>query len=339
MVRHAQIADDRLQLIVSRPAPLPAGWVRVRVGACGLCGTDLHLLHGMRLPDVATYPVRPGHEVAGTVIEGNSPDGEALIGRRVVLHPLNPCGSCADCLGGHEQRCRSARILGMHDPGGLADEVCWPARRVVLADALRFEEAAILADAGATAYHSVRAAELTPGAALCILGAGGVGTQVATIARALDPELRIVGVVGSAASADRLDPLVDHVEVGVAGVARRLRSLGWIFDAVIDFSSQVDAPHEGVRMLTNGGRLILGSVTSEPVDLGPGVLIQSREIVVKGSFSSTIADLQAVIDLADRGLIALSNSVTHRFSLDQVESAFGTMTARPPGMVRVVVLP
>ena len=92
-------------------------------------------------------------------------------------------------------------------------------------------------------------------------------------------------------------------------------------------------------MLNNGGRLILGSVTSEPVNLGPGVLIQSREIVVKGSFSSTINDLQAVVDLASRGVIDLSGSVTHRFGLDQVDQAFGTLAARPPGMVRVVVSP
>lgn len=339
MVRITQIGGGVLTPGTAESAPLPPGWIRVEVGACGLCGTDLHMLHGMKLPEGASYPVRPGHEVAGLVIEANSPEGERLLGSRVVLHPLNPCGVCADCRAGQEQRCRQARALGMHEPGGLADEVIWPANRVVRAGDLAVEQAAILADAGATAYHAIRAAELSPASTLCILGAGGVGTQVAAIARALDPEVKVVGVVGSAASADRLRSAVDRVEVGVAGIARRLRADGWLFDAVIDFSSQAEAAPEATRMLKFGGRLILGSVTSEPVVLGPGVLIQTREIVVKGSYSSTIDDLRAVIDLAARGLIDLSGAVTHRFDLDHAQEAFDTLAARPAGMVRVAVLP
>lgn len=339
MIRHSEIDDGYVSVTSAERQHLPSGWVRVRVGACGLCGTDLHLLHGMRLPDGASYPVRPGHEVAGEVIEASDPEGELLFGSRVVLHPLNPCGHCPDCLGGEEQRCPTARILGIHEPGGLADEVAWPARRVVPIGSLAIEEAAILADAGATAHRAVRAAELSSGSKVCILGAGGVGTQVAAIARALYPGVQVVGVVGSPSSAARLRGLVDHVEVAVTGSARRLRAQDWSFDAVIDFSSQADAPHEGMRMLRNGGRLILGSVTSDPVSLGPGVLIQSREIVVKGSYSSTIADLEAVVDLASRGAIDLSGSVTHRFPLDDLNDAFATMAARPPGMVRVVVTP
>lgn len=339
MSRFASINDGRITIDSQEPRPLDPGWVRIRVGACGVCGTDLHLMEGMPLPGGSQYPVRPGHEVAGTVIEANSPEGESLLGQQVVLHPLMTCGECPACTRGQEQRCASARILGMQEPGGLADEVVWPARRVVAAPGLRAAEAAILADAGATAHHALRAAELEPASALCILGAGGVGTQVAAIARALDPTVRIVGVVGSQASADRLGPVVDEVEVGVAGLARRLKASGWAFDAVVDFSTQTGAPAEGARLLVPGGRLILGTVTHEPLMLGPGVLVQSRELIVKGAYTSTIDDLRAVIDLASRGAIDVSASVTHTFALDDAATAMATMAQRPPGMVRVVVEP
>lgn len=339
MIRFASIDQGRIAVDVADAAPLDPGWVRIRVAACGVCGTDLHLMQGMPLPGDSQYPVRPGHEVSGVVIEAAGPEGAALLGRQVVLHPLRTCGECTFCVTGSEQHCVDARILGMQLAGGLADEVVWPARRVVPADGVPAAEAAILADAGATAYHALRAAELGPGGSLCILGAGGVGTQVAAIARALDPMVRIVGVVGSQASADRLAPLVDRVEVGVTGLARRLKADGWVFDAAVDFSTQGDAPAEGARLLVPGGRLILGSVTHEPLVLGPGVLVQWRELVVKGAYSSTIDDLCAVVELASRGDIDLSASVTHRFPLADVEQAMETMAQRPAGMVRVVVEP
>jgi propanol-preferring alcohol dehydrogenase len=339
MTRYATIDEAAVQLAEGPEAGLEPGWVRVRVSSCGLCGTDLHLLHGMRLPGGASYPVRPGHEVAGVVVEVGSDADADLLAQQVVLHPLRTCGTCPDCCSGDEQRCPNARILGIEDAGGLADDVVWPASRVVATPGLAPEQAAILADAGATAFRAVRAADLPPQGRLCILGAGGVGTQVAAIARATVPGVQIAAVVGSAASAERLAPLVDTVEVGVTGLSKRMRHAGWQFDTVIDFSGQEDAPAEGARLLRPGGTLILGSVSPSELRLGPGVLLQSRELTVKGVYTSTIDDLRSVVDLVTGGLIDLTGSVTHRFPLDRVQDAFRTLAERPPGMVRVVVTP
>jgi threonine dehydrogenase-like Zn-dependent dehydrogenase len=89
-IRHLEVEPGATVLRTGRPSPLRDGWARVRVAACGVCGTDLHLLRGMPLPRGASYPARPGHEVAGTVIEGPT-----ALGDQVVLHPLIPCGRCA----------------------------------------------------------------------------------------------------------------------------------------------------------------------------------------------------------------------------------------------------
>lgn len=339
MYRYATVDAAVVHLAQGQPAALAPGWVRVRVTACGLCGTDLHILHGMRLPGGASYPVRPGHEVAGVVVEVGQGVSQVLVSQQVVLHPLRTCGECPDCISGAEQRCPNARILGIEDAGGLADEVVWPASRVVPAGGLPPEQAAILADAGATAYRALRAAALSPEGSLCILGAGGVGTQVAAIARATVPGVHIAAVVGSAASAERLASLVDVVEVGVSGLSQRMRQAGFRFDAVIDFSGQEDAPAEGARLLRPGGTLVLGSVSPSELRLGPGVMLQSRELTVRGVYTSTIDDLRSVVDLATTGLIDLAGSVTHQFPLDRVDEAFRTLDERPPGMVRVVVTP
>src|ERR1700755_1418730 len=68
----------------------PPGYARVRVLACGVCATDLHLLHGMVLPPGASYPVRPGHEIAGIVEQVNGDGARVSEGDLAVLHPLAP---------------------------------------------------------------------------------------------------------------------------------------------------------------------------------------------------------------------------------------------------------
>jgi 2-desacetyl-2-hydroxyethyl bacteriochlorophyllide A dehydrogenase len=333
-MRYVTVSPGAVELADGPAPPLPAGSVRVRVLACGICGTDVHMLHGMRLPRGVSYPVRPGHEVAGTVVE-TAAAGPA-VGELVVLHPLAPCGSCAACAAGREQNCERALVLGISAPGGLAEEVVWPAARTVVATGLAPAAAAVLADAFATAYRALQVAAVPAGGALAVLGAGGVGTQLLRLARVLDPQVRLAAVVSSAASAQRVAALGVPVERGVAGVAKRLRPLG-PFDAVADFSGSADAPAEGVRLLRPGGRLVLGAVLEEDLRLGPGVLVQTRELVVAGVYSSTLADLRAVAALALDGRLDVGASITHRIPMAAAATAFDTVAARPPGLERLVV--
>jgi 2-desacetyl-2-hydroxyethyl bacteriochlorophyllide A dehydrogenase len=325
----------------AQTAPLRPGDIRVAVLACGICGTDLHILEGITLPPGSEYPVRPGHEVCGRVTEVGA-GADIAIGSLVVLHPLSPCGACADCTGGSEQRCGAARVLGLTTWGGMADAVVWPASRAVVVDGLEPAAAAILADAVATAYRALRLAEVPTGGALCVLGAGGVGTQVIEIARALDPGIRVAAVVRSAGTGARLrEQFGDTVTVvvGLGGAVAELRRVVDRFDAVVDFSGAPEAASVGVRILRRGGRLVLGSVDEHPLHLGSMQAFVTREIQVRGSYTSTIDDLRAVTQLALADKLDLASAVTHRFPLAEAESAFATLRQRPPGMVRVVVEP
>ena len=203
-MKFVEIEPGRLTLREAASDALRPGWTRVRVAACGVCGTDLHLLHGMQLPPGSAYPLRPGHEVAGTVVDpGDAPDAPPA-GTPVLLHPLVPCGRCDACRDGAEQRCARARVLGISDAGGLATEVDWPADRLVRADGLDLLTAAVLPDAVATAHHALAVGAPPPGAAIAVLGAGGVGTHFLQLARAKDPTARLAAVVQSAASAQRI---------------------------------------------------------------------------------------------------------------------------------------
>lgn len=336
-MRYVEIDAGEVALREGPEPETPPGYARVTVLACGVCGTDLHLLRGMVLPRGASYPVRPGHEVAGIVEHVNSPDAAVIEGELVVLHPLAPCGKCPACRRGDDQRCQALRALGVHDPGGFADTVVWPASRMLPAGGLEPAAAALLSDAAATAHHAVGLARLPPGGALCVLGAGGLGTGVLAVARALDPELRLSAVVRSQGSADRLRALDIEAHVGLQDAARTLRHRVGRADAVIDFSGQAGAPREGLAMLRRGGCLVLGSVVDAPLDLGSSSAFMAHELSVVGAYVSSLSNLAAVIELAVAGRLDAGAWATHRLPLTRFAQALELAQRRPAGMVRVVV--
>ena len=346
-VRFVEIEPGVLRHGTEQPGAAPPGWARVAVRACGLCGTDLHLWRGMDLPAGTQYPVRPGHEVAGIVTDlepggqpwiGSGPGGQMpiAVGDEVVLHPVMPCGQCGACSSGRADDCAAQRILGIQVAGGLATSVLWPVSRMVPVPGLDPRQAAILADAVATARRALRSAELPAGGTLCVLGAGGVGTHVLQLARLLDPSVRAAGVVRSPASAGRLRD--GGFDAFLADDSAALRKAG-PFDAVIDFSGDEAGPALGVRMLRRGGTYVFGSVLDGTLNVGAAVRIQTRELTIRGVFASSMTDLAEVAGLACVGALDLARSVTHEYSLADAEAAFAALLDRPPGMLRVVVLP
>jgi propanol-preferring alcohol dehydrogenase len=338
-MRYVEISPGETTIRDGDPPPLTPGAARVSVRACGVCGTDLHLLHGTGVGERVTYPLRPGHEVAGIVAElAQDADAGFQVGDLVVLHPLDPCGQCSACRADREQHCASGRVLGIDAPGGMAEELVWPASRMVAVRGIPPAEAALLPDAVATAYHALLKAAPPPGGSLCVLGAGGVGTQVLQLARALDPRIRLAAVVRSEATAARIAALGVTAVAGLEQGVEQLRREMGRFDAVVDFSGAADGPAQGLRLLGRGGRLVLGAVVDEPLAFStPITVVIARELVILGAYSSTLPELRAVARLAESGSIDLSASVTHRFSLQDAAAAFRTLEERPPGMVRVVI--
>jgi threonine dehydrogenase-like Zn-dependent dehydrogenase len=199
--------------------------------------------------------------------------------------------------------------------------------------------AALLPDAAATAHHALRRAELPPGGTLYVLGAGGVGTSVLAIARALDPTLRLAAVVRSPASAERIAALGVEVHRGLDDAIPALRRRLGRADAVIDFTGQAAAPAVGAALLRRGGRLVLGSVVDAPLHAGASSAFMTRELELRGAYASSLADLAAVIGLARQGRLDPGEWATHRFALADAPAALALAAERPPGMVRVVVEP
>jgi 6-hydroxycyclohex-1-ene-1-carbonyl-CoA dehydrogenase len=179
----------------------------VEVDACGLCHTDLGFADGSVAPKHA-LPLVLGHEIVGTVVAARG-HHEALIGRKVLVPAVLPCGACAFCKAGRGNACPAQKMPGNDIDGGFASHVLVPAWPLVPIDdapgTIDTRQLAVVADAVSTAYQAIRRAGLAKGDAAFIVGAGGVGGYAIQIARAIGAR-----VVAFDVSSTRLELVARH---------------------------------------------------------------------------------------------------------------------------------
>lgn len=298
--------------------------VLVRVGAAGLCRTDLHIVEGQW--DAIQHPRLPytiGHENAGWVVQVGTAVTSLAKGDAVILHPLVTCGLCRECRTGDDSHCARATFPGLNVDGGMADYVLTNARACVKLDpALHPAEVAALADAGLTAYHAVRKslALLPPESHAVVIGAGGlghIGIQVlaaltaatVTVVDRSDSALHLAGEIGA-------HHVVNPDQAG-AGFADRIRDLtDGGADVVFDYVGENGTPDLGVRLLRNRGSYFAigyGGVLTLPT-----LELISREISVVGNLVGTYTDLEELMALTVDGKVKLH---TTRYPLESYADA------------------
>src|SRR3954447_3369325 len=164
---------------IAEPKILGPHDVIVKIGAAGLCRTDLHIQEGQWAEKSGVeLPYVLGHENAGWVHEIGSAVTNVEVGDTVILHPLVTCGLCRACRAGDDVHCENNLFPGISVDGGFADLLKTSARSVIKLDSpLEPKDIAALADAGLTAIHAVKKAAtiLHPGTRAVVIGAGGLG--------------------------------------------------------------------------------------------------------------------------------------------------------------------
>jgi propanol-preferring alcohol dehydrogenase len=296
--------------------PEPRGEeVLVRVTACGVCHSDLHLwegafdLGGGRRLDVTrgrTLPFTLGHEIAGEVVAvGPEAQGAAPDDRRVV-YPWIGCGDCALCAAGDEHLCPASRALGVGRPGGYADHVLVPSGRYLFdAGEVPDDRAAVQACSGVTAWSALmKVRPLAEGRALLLVGAGGVGMAGLAIAReVLDAEIWVADVDDAkleAARAAGADRVVRSSEPGA--VKEVASATGGGVAAAVDFVGAESSSRFGFDALARAGKLVVvglfGGTFSAPLPFFP---IQA--VTVQGSYVGSPAEMGALMETVREGRI------------------------------------
>jgi len=331
-MRRALWTADGLEVTDVALGPLPDGWARLRVAACGICGSDLHWWHGsMRRP----LGTAPGHELAGTVVDGPA-------GLEDVLYAVSPnvsCGRCAFCQVGKTHLCDRAlgRGLGMGADGGLSEELDVPVANLAPVTTDRPAVAA-LTEPLAVAYRGVSLGEVDPDSRVLVLGAGTIGLAAALLARDRAAEVAITARhPHQRAAAEAIGVTVLGEADGVAWAKERGADV--VIESVGGAASTLD---DAVKACRKGGTIVLlGSFTEpRPVDLSK---LMMKELRLQGSFcyGSTRrgSEYAAAAQLTGRFERELSALTTHQFDLEHVVDAFEAAADKASGAIKVTVLP
>jgi propanol-preferring alcohol dehydrogenase len=288
---------------VAIPQPGP-GEVRVRIAACGVCRTELHLRDG--LLDLGRRDYTVGHEIAGVIDAVGAGAPADRLGQKVVVYYYVGCGDCPYCRVGDEQLCPSPRAQpGFSSDGGYAEEIVVPARNAVpVPDHVDLAAAAPMGCAGSTAVHAGKLARLQPGEWVVVNGAGGVGLVLLQYARAAGARVIAVGLGAERMALARelgAEAAIDAAETPDTA-AEVLAVTGGGADVVFELVGTTATMRSATRVLRRRGRLVMIGYTAEDYVTHPIDLIV-RELTVIGSVGSTLQDLHEVIDLLARGVI------------------------------------
>ena len=286
---------------VSIPEP-GHGQARVRIAACGMCRTELHLRDG--LLDLGRRDFTVGHEIAGT-IEATGPgvDG-ARIGERVVVYYYEGCGHCRYCRAGQEQLCPAPLAQpGFTSDGGYAEYLVVRATNCVrVPDHVPLTHIAPMGCAGSTAVHAGKLAAIVPGEWVAIHGIGGVGLALMQYAKTAGARTIAIGLGGKKMAFARnagADAVIDAASE--ADVPARVAEItGEGADVVFELVGTTETMRRSAAMLRRRGRLVMVGYTSENFQIHPVELIV-RELTVLGSVGSTLQDLHDVVDLVAQG--------------------------------------
>lgn len=298
--------------------------VLVRIHACGVCHSDLHLADGSLAPlGLGIPPLILGHEVAGTVMEVGSEVTRHKPGDRVGVFYNYACGHCRYCLAGQEEVCPEIRRAGFLGsiPGGYADYlVVREANLLQLPPALDFVDAAPLFCAGLTVYAALKNAGLRPGQRAAVLGIGGLGHLGLIIARAMGAE--VVALTSTEKKADLAGQLGAHHVVTGENLGQRLRDMG---GADVILSTTIDTPAiiDALSGLGQLGTLVLSGLTMEPLPIVPTPLIAQQQRVL-GSAVGSRADMRELLQFA------VSHNIrprTQTYALDEANTALEHLTA------------
>lgn len=310
------------------PDPVPGpDEVQIRVRACGIDGTDLKLLDGFGY--TPKLPFIMGHEPAGVVEQVGGELDEFAPGDRVIPHIFLVPPESRWFRSPREQLCpEMTGVVGVKDaPGGYAERVCVAARQLVrIPESVAWHDAAVLCDAGLTAWHAVDRASLLSGETVLVVGVGGVGSFVVQFAK-----MAGVDVIAVDRSAQKLDWArslgADHVlnshEQDVAGEVRRLTG-GIGVDCALDIVGAAASLTAGIAALKPGGRLVLVGYTPDEYTLSAKQFAQN-EFELIGSRGGSFRDLQAVVDCVASGRI--KSIVTGRRPFEEVNEALAELRA------------
>ncbi|WP_353813599.1 zinc-dependent alcohol dehydrogenase [Agromyces sp. SYSU T00266] len=321
MLTAAYTGDSTITVSEAEPRPPAHGQVQVRVAYVGLCGTDLHILHGSMDARVQT-PLVFGHEMSGEIAAIGEGVAGWNVGDAVTVMPLAWDGTCPACLAGNEHICQNLDFIGIDSPGALQAYWNVPADVLVALPEGTALDAAALVEPVAVAVHDVRRSEVAPGEKAVVIGGGPIGVLIATVARAFGAEVAVIEL-----DANR------RAQIAGLGFAtldpREVDQVAWVeewtggagADVVFEVSGAAAAVLGATSLVKVRGTLVVVAIHPQPREIDLQRVFW-RELRILGARVYQRTDFETAVELVADGTIPSDLLITKVVPLAETRAAF-----------------
>jgi 2-desacetyl-2-hydroxyethyl bacteriochlorophyllide A dehydrogenase len=317
--------------------------VLIHSRAVGICGSDVELYQGIRPEGYYRYPVVPGHEWAGEVVAVGEQVRGISSGDKVVAEGFLFCGICRNCRVGLTNLCEAGYDeIGFTRTGGLAEYVAVPARLVhTLPGSAELEQAALLEPAAVVAHAMLRA-QPRAGDTVVVVGDGTIGLLALQLARLFSPTL--LALVGS--RNDRLElgrqlgatHILNSRENDPQSLIHTLTG-GQGVDLVVEGGNRPEGVGQALSLVRRGGTVVLEGIAGSGARLSTeSDIFVLKHLAVYGIFGASSAAWTYAVRVFSAGLLNLAPLITHRFALDEYQTALETLISRQTKMLKVLVV-
>lgn len=329
------VGNKKFRIIAGDVTPPADDEVRLEVGFVGICGTDMHIFHGVMDQRVGP-PQTIGHEMSGTIRElGKNVEGFE-VGQRVVVRPLDYCGSCPACDSGFSHVCHNLKFMGIDSPGAFQNSWTVKARTLhALPDNVTMEQGALI-EPLSVACHDVSRSRLAAGEKAVVIGGGPIGQLIAVVAKSIGADVMISEVNEVRREfANKNDVLtVNPLEQDINEVVNQWTG-GKGADVVYEVSGVKPAIEAMTQVAAVRGRICMVAIhpQSPEVDL---YQFFWKELEMVGARVYEGADFDKAIELVASGKVELEPFISSVSKLTDINDAFASMDGNPAGMKALV---
>ncbi len=333
MVAIAVETPHKLKVFDTETTPPKKGEILVRVRRAGICGSDIHILHGLN--PFATYPRIIGHEFAGDIEQVGPGVTDHAVGDQVVIDPVIACGNCHICRIGRHNVCASLEVLGVHRDGGFSDYVVVPAVNAVKVPSTLPVEIAALAEPFSIAANVLSRTGCANDDIVLIYGAGTIGLTVLQVAKLHGARCIITDLDSS-----RLEQAkkfgADEIIQATPGTVEKQMSQendGLGPTLIIDAAGVPALLQEALSIISPAGRIGLLGFLTQPTEIIQKDIV-SKEISIHGSRLSR-GYLPQIIEWIEDEKLKPANMITHTFPARKAQAAFDFINQYPSSTIKV----
>ena len=316
----------------------------VKVTACSICGSDLHIYHGHGFSEDMGFCV--GHEAVGEVVEVGRAVSRIKVGDKVMLPAAVGCGACRSCLSGNVANCEfgagACYGLSARLQGSQAEAVRVPAadmNAVVVPEGISMDQALMMTDAMATAWYGARRADIKPGSSVAIIGLGPIGLMAVEAAFVMGAH--VVYAIDPIAERRALASETGAIALHPADALETIREAthGKKIECVVEVVGSDATVDLALRLVARRGTVSVIGVQQSKRYAFPLERAFGAGLTFRAGTCSVPEELPALFPLVQSGRLTPEKYISHRLPLSQGAEAYRLFEAREAGALKMVLAP